>query len=63
VATYPRMKNGEWVKPKKRSYKMACCDCGLVHRMDFIVSGRKVIFRMFRDNRATAAMRRRKKKL
>lgn len=24
-----------WVKPVQEGYKMACCDCGLVHTMDF----------------------------
>lgn len=28
-------KAGEWVFPNKRGYLMQCCDCGLVHRMDF----------------------------
>ena len=53
---------GEWVRPIRRGYKLACCDCGLVHRMDFALrpygSGRKVWFRVFRDNRATSMMRR-----
>lgn len=24
-----------WVSPVMRGYKMACCDCGLVHDMEF----------------------------
>ena len=30
-------KNGwcRWVPPLMRGYKMACCDCGLVHEMQF----------------------------
>lgn len=24
-----------WVTPEKSLYKMACCDCGLVHRLQF----------------------------
>jgi len=24
-----------WVHPKMRGYLMACCDCGLVHEMQF----------------------------
>lgn len=64
---YNKPKAGEWVKPRPRGYKLACCDCGLVHKMDFIVLHfhtakripfAKVLFRVFRDNRATAAMRR-----
>lgn len=24
-----------WLPPIMRGYKMACCDCGLVHEMEF----------------------------
>jgi hypothetical protein len=65
MARYPAVHDGEWVAPKKRGYKLACCDCGLVHRMNFEHvprgRGRKIIFQAFRDNRATAAKRRRKR--
>ena len=57
---------GEWIRPVKRGYKMACCDCGLVHRLDFEHvrwgRGRKILIRAFRDERATAAIRRERKK-
>lgn len=60
---YTKPKAGEWVRPVRRGYKLACCDCCLVHRMDFRVvkygSGHKVEFRVYRHNRATATMRRR----
>jgi hypothetical protein len=26
---------GEWVTPVRKGYLMQCCDCGLVHKMDF----------------------------
>jgi hypothetical protein len=26
-----------WLNPKMRGYLMACCDCGLVHEMEFRV--------------------------
>lgn len=64
---YPIPKDGEWVQPVKKGYKMRCCDCGLVHRIDFRVldwrtakpmSYSKVQMRVERDNRATAASRR-----
>lgn len=55
-----------WVKPKRKGYKMACCDCGLVHEMqfDYVKNGRGVfiIFRARRHERATAAVRRGKKR-
>ena len=63
---YDQVVDGEWVRPIKRGYKMICCDCGLVHRVDFdhvpYGRGRRVIFRVFRDNRATGQMRRHLKK-
>lgn len=62
---YKKVKAGEWVRPVKKGYKMACCDCGLVHVLEFAHipygRGRKIIFRAWRDERATAAKRRNKK--
>lgn len=64
---YETPKAGEWVQPVRKGYRLACCDCGLVHTMDFRVldwrTGKRVPyakpqFRVFRNNRATAAMRR-----
>jgi hypothetical protein len=61
---------GEWVQPRKRGYKMMCCDCGLVHVMDFRhvirgagnraieTKGGKIQFRVWMDNRSTAVARR-----
>lgn len=59
---YDDVKPGEWIRPIRKGYKMRCCDCGLVHRLDFKVrrtpAGRSVImFRAYRDERATAAIR------
>lgn len=34
-----------WVQPVKRGYLMSCCDCGLVHRMDFRIAKGRVQFR------------------
>lgn len=50
----------EWVQPKMELYKMMCCDCGLVHDMQFRIEGRKVQFRVRRNNRSTALSRRNK---
>lgn len=55
---YKKVKSGEWVQPIRRGYKMACCDCGLVHVFDFRIYDGHVQLRAFRDNRKTAAMRR-----
>lgn len=65
MAKYPRMIEGEdgwceWQHPEE-DYKMACCDCGLIHNMQFQLSAdNKLLFRASRNNRATAAMRRHK---
>lgn len=76
----------DWQAPKPSSYKMACCDCGLVHDVQFRVgiatsnknskgffsfdrlpTGLKkgmyrVLMRAKRNKRATAQMRRGRKK-
>lgn len=61
---YYKVSAGEWVQPIRDGYRMSCCDCGLVHILEFRTlpfrGGRKIQFRAWRDERATAAMRRRK---
>lgn len=62
-----------WVRPVMQGYKMACCDCGLVHDMDFRVmrqtgaieddiwvedGSAEVEFKVRRNNRSTGQMRR-----
>jgi hypothetical protein len=27
----------DWISPKPRGYLMQCCDCGLIHEVDFDV--------------------------
>lgn len=71
----------DWVSPIMTGYRMACCDCGLTHTMEFRVIryGRnvkgtrewyfedikhrnvQVLFRVRRNNRSTANIRRRRK--
>lgn len=53
------IKNGwtRWVQPVRRGYKMQCCDCELVHTVDFRVRYGRAQFRMRRDERATRAFR------
>lgn len=58
----------EWIQPVRKGYKLACCDCGLVHNVDFRVlkrnstGARTVQFRVGRNARSTALMRRHKKR-
>jgi hypothetical protein len=52
----------EWVYPNRIKYKFACCDCGLVHDMQFDLLkrglGKAIVFRARRNNRSTGQMRR-----
>lgn len=57
-------KDMEWIQPQQKGYLMACCDCGLVHGMDFrIVANpknkkkQKVQFRAWRAPKYTAMLR------
>lgn len=60
---YERPQSNEWVFPKRRGYKMACCDCGLVHDVDFTIYKRHILFRVRRNARATGQVRRYLKKI
>jgi len=53
---------GEWATTTRRGNKIACCDCGLVHRIDFKIKNRGILYRTFRDNRSTGQVRRHMKK-
>jgi hypothetical protein len=63
---YIKAHDGDVIQPIMKGYKMRCCDCDLVHRIDFKVvkhgRGHKVLFEIWRDVRATAACRRKKGK-
>jgi Fe2+ or Zn2+ uptake regulation protein len=78
----PRMKKmhanrdgwSEWAWPTMKLYRMGCCDCGLVHDIEFKVvrvtnrrgalntgvevKGHRVLFRARRNKRSTAQVRR-----
>ena len=64
---YPIVQDGEWIRPIKTDYRLRCCDCGLVHIVNFKympeINGKfKIVFRAFRDIRATAAIHAAKKR-
>lgn len=64
---YPKHQAGEWVTPRRKYYLMGCCDCGLVHKMEFRLvpswhgQGHKIQFRAWRDEKATAFLRKRQR--
>lgn len=56
-----KAKDKEWLQPRMRKFIMACCDCGLVHWVDFRIVGAKVQMRASRARNYTAAERRKKR--
>jgi len=58
---YDKVQPGQWVRPIRRNYRMACCDCGLVHRMEFKLipwaRGKKILFRAYRDEAESRRLR------
>ena len=58
---YKQVIENEWEQPIRKNYKMSCCDCGLVHNIDFRIVRGKIQIRGRRNNRATGQVRRHKK--
>ena len=58
---YEEPAENEWVQPIRKGYKLACCDCGLVHDVDFRAiktkRGSFIQFRVRRNGKATGGMR------
>jgi len=36
---YKQVLDGEWIRPRRKNYYVKCCDCGLVHKVDFKLIG------------------------
>lgn len=58
---YPPVKDGEWIPLRRRGFRMMCCDCALVHELEFKLvphaGGKRIMFRATRHKRATATAR------
>lgn len=53
----------DWFAPKMRGFRLKCCDCGLIHDIDWRhAEGNELQMRIIRNERATAAARRNRKK-
>jgi hypothetical protein len=61
ISKFLPYEEGTWLT-MPREYRLACCDCSLVHRFEFRIRDGKIQWRAFRDNRATANRRRAKKR-
>jgi len=60
MARYTQRKDGEgFTVPSGEIYRIACCDCGLVHDFVFVSEdGRPIGVAAHRNNRATAQRKR-----
>ncbi len=56
---YYHIASGEWITVPRRGFKEQCCDCGLVHKLNFKIDDKGAIWiQTTRDERATSAVRR-----
>ena len=59
---YKKVHDGEWVQPVRKGYRMKCCDCGLVHVLNFRLlkwgKGTKIQFQAFRAKRSMKGAKR-----
>ena len=64
MSDYETMTDGDSVviQWKDEALTLACCDCLLTHKLKFDVKGGKLLIIVERDNRATAQLRRNKRK-
>lgn len=60
MAKYDIVEPDEWIRPVMEGYKMACCDCGLVHKIDFKIEEGRVWIKATKDKRATGQVRKHK---
>jgi hypothetical protein len=58
-----RLDNEGWTEKSGVPFKLACCDCGLVHQVVIVADGEDIGIAARRDNRATGQRRRRKETL
>jgi hypothetical protein len=59
VAKYQQVYDGDWEPCIKRNGREMCCDCGLVHWVDYRIKNGVIEQRVRRDQARTYAARRR----
>ena len=52
-----------WFSPNCKSFRQMCCDCSLVHVWSFRIKDGEVQVKIVRNERATAAARRSKRRV
>jgi len=62
MTKYIQRDDGEgWSVKPGQVFKLACCDCGLVHRVVIVVENGEIGIAAERDNRATGQRRRKRR--
>ena len=61
MSAYYHVTDGEWIQVPKRGGKDQCCDCGLVHTINYKIIDGKIYTQVFRDPKATGGARSKKK--
>ncbi len=51
--------DGDWMDITDRQ-RISCCECGLIHNVEYVILRGRILERAFRDARRTASYRRRK---
>jgi len=55
---YEQIHDGEWFRPQLTNNFERCCDCALVHRVEYRIIDGHIEIRCWRDERKTSALRR-----
>lgn len=56
--SYYHVADGEWITVARRGYRDQCCDCGLIHDVDFRVNEHgQIQYRAKRNGKATGGAR------
>lgn len=63
IDRYETLRDGKWVNTPARRYRIGCCDCGLVHDVEFrmvvTADGQFQLQRRLRRNKRQSAIARR----
>lgn len=55
---YEQVEDGKWVRMSRTGESVECCECSLVHRLKFRIVDGHIEMQFHRDDRTTAALRR-----
>jgi hypothetical protein len=61
MLTFEPVGSGEWFPTGKKRTFIACCDCGLVHQLEFAIIDEWLWMRGYRDYTKTRTQRKKKR--